>query len=62
MDNTLSEKIAKGLRCCMPWNDKDAKLSCSVCPYKESCFDSLATMTLPVAMIQDIRKLVGVKS
>lgn len=57
----LAAKIRRGMDCCMPWED-NYRLSCADCSYKDDCNASMATITLPAAMVEDMRKLVEGKT
>ena len=58
---TLAAKIRLGMDCCMPW-EGDYKFSCADCPYMADCNTCMATITLPAAMVEDMRKLVEGKT
>ena len=52
---TVREKILKALSICLPETDAEGEYNCGMCPYNDRC--RLGTASLPVAMIEDIRRV-----
>lgn len=46
-----------GLAHCMPETHTDAMLGCATCPYNDFCHRGTGTVSLPVEMVEDMRRL-----
>ena len=56
----LKEKIRLGIACCLPDTDEDAALGCAKCPYNDGhCGDADQDVSIRLAIIEDVRRLVG---
>ena len=61
-ERPIADRIREGLRRCLPVTKADMQLTCETCPYLKACEESgndCTPVRLPLAMIDDIRRLTG---